>query len=377
MLCPNINTLGRFIKNIDIAICRQPLGNHDLLLVTAGQIGDFLFYGRCLYTQTFYKFFCLFCSFAVINKRSCAVIVQRCSYCIKCYCFCNKNAFFTSFLRNKSNPVFNCFSRIFKIQFLTIQFNCSTGLVICTKKSLAQFCLSSTYQTCQTNNFAFSHKHGNIFYTAFLFCKMFDNESFFSDFTSLFWKTFFKGTSKHFIYNFLGCCLLCNRSSIHNFTITHNRIRIADLQNFMNTVCDKNNRNILCFPQMTDYTEKFLRFRVRQRCRRLIQNQKITFILYSPRNKNHLFLSQSQRAAQTAHININIQSRKSFFGILTYLSIIYKLFFPHVHNHIVKHNVFCNRQSGDQCHIYFLVYNLNTKFFRSSRLSEFYNLSII
>ena len=50
---------------------------------------------------------------------------------------------------------------------------------------------------------------------------------------------------------------------------------------------------------------------------------------------------------------------------------------PHVHNHVVKHDVFRDGQRGDQRHIDLLINDLDAKRLCGGRLAQLYHLAVI
>ena len=51
--CAHINSPGRFVNNQDSRFCRQPFGNHDLLLVATRKVSHSLAHIRSFDTETF------------------------------------------------------------------------------------------------------------------------------------------------------------------------------------------------------------------------------------------------------------------------------------------------------------------------------------
>ena len=112
----------------------------------------------------------------------------------------------------------------------------------------------------------FSYVHRNIFYTILAFGQMIYLQMISLRFSQTsFGKILLKKeTSKHFYQRSLfEVCLWCDRSCIHNLSVSHNRVRITDSEDFLDTMCNKDNSNIFLFLLKCFYnTEQFLCFRI-------------------------------------------------------------------------------------------------------------------
>ena len=204
--------------------------------------------------------------------------------------------------------------------------------------------------------------------------EMLHGEEILSDIHHFLGEVFLEGAAQHLVHDFLGGGLGGDVRGIHHHAVAHDRVALADADDFVNPVRDKDDGDILRGLQMLDQAEELLGLRIGEGSGGLVQDQEITLVDDGPGDEHHLLLGQREILNQFMCIDLNIQPLEHLGRAPVEASPVHDI--PAVHDGVIQHDVFRHGQRGDQRHIHFLINNLYSQFFGGQGGPQIHHLVI-
>ena len=199
-------------------------------------------------------------------------------------------------------------------------------------------------------------------------------EDLFADGHGLLGEVLLEGAAQHLVHDFLGRGLRGDFRRIHDHAVPHDGVPLADPDDFVDPVGNKDDGDVLRGLQMLHQAEKLLGFRVGKRRGGLVQDQETAFVDDGPGDQHHLLLGQGKVLDQCMCIDLNVQTLENLGRLFVKLPPVHEI--PAVHDGVIQEDVLRHGKGGDQRHIHFLIYDLDAQLFRSQRAAQVHDLVI-